>query len=94
MADTPDLLIHGGTIIDPASGAERRADVLIRNGRIETIGDDIDAGSAERFDASGMYLSPGWLDMHVHLREPGYEHKETIETGCAAASLVCTCIRC
>jgi len=86
MADTPDLLIHGGTIIDPASGAERRADVLIRNGRIETIGDDIGAGSAERFDASGMYLSPGWLDMHVHLREPGYEHKETIETGCAAAA--------
>ena len=86
MADTPDLLIHGGTILDPASGAERRADVLIRNGRIESIDDDIDAESAERFDASGMYLSPGWLDMHVHLREPGYEHKETIETGCAAAA--------
>jgi dihydroorotase len=86
MPATPDLLIHGGTIIDPATGETRQADILIRNGVIESLGESIDAEDVERFDASGLMISPGWMDMHVHFREPGFEHKETIETGCAAAA--------
>lgn len=84
---TPDLLIRGGTLLDPLSGGRRRADVLIRNGRIAEIGERIDTvDDVERFDATGRLISPGWMDMHVHFREPGQEHKETIESGSRAAA--------
>lgn len=59
----------------------------IRDGKIAELGQDLSPGDKEeQFDAEGSYLSPGWMDMHVHLREPGYEYKETIETGCRAAA--------
>lgn len=86
MSSTPDLFIHGGTILDPETGNERQADILIRGGRIEAIGTDLNSRDVKSLDATGATISPGWMDMHVHFREPGYEHKETIETGCAAAA--------
>lgn len=82
-----DLLISGGTLLDPATGDQTRADVLVRDGRISRIADRLDAPDGVRtLDASGRMISPGWMDMHVHLREPGQEHKETIETGARAAA--------
>ncbi|HAY35568.1 MAG TPA: dihydroorotase [Bacteroidetes bacterium] len=83
---TPNLLIIGGTILDTEKGTERKADILIQNGLIADIGNGLDAAGAETYDASGKFISMGWMDMHVHLREPGQEHKETIETGCNAAA--------
>ncbi len=87
MPPTPDLLLTGGTLLDPRSGETRRADLRIREGRIAEIGDGLSAeGGEATFDASGKLISPGWMDMHVHLREPGQEHKETIQTGARAAA--------
>ena len=86
MPETPDLLLRGGTLLDPESGEARRADVLIREGVIARIGEDLDDGGVPVYEAAGKTLSPGWMDMHVHLREPGYEHKETIATGARAAA--------
>jgi dihydroorotase len=81
-----DLLITGGTLLDPETGAESRSDVLIRGGVIAEVGEGLTAEGVHVLDAGGRYLSPGWMDMHVHFREPGQEHKETIETGCRAAA--------
>jgi len=86
VQSTPDLLIQGGTLLDPVSGATTKQDILIRDGNIEAIGEHLAAGDVPVYDASGKTISMGWMDMHVHLREPGYEHKETIQTGCAAAA--------
>ena len=83
---TPDLLLQNGTLLDPETAETRRADILIQNGTIARIGEGLDAGGAPVYDASGRMISPGWMDMHVHLREPGYEYKETIATGCGAAA--------
>lgn len=82
-----DLLLSGGTLLDAVTGDARRADVLIRDGRLAQIGDDVRAPAGVRtVDATGRVISQGWMDMHVHLREPGQEHKETVETGCRAAA--------
>ena len=83
---TPDLLIRGGTLLDAETGETRRADLLIRDGQIARIEDSIDGGDVPAYDASGKLVSAGWMDMHVHLREPGQEHKETIATGAQAAA--------
>ncbi|HYP13227.1 MAG TPA: dihydroorotase [Bryobacteraceae bacterium] len=80
------LIIRNGRVIDPASGQDGIADVLIEDGRIVFVGTDADGTGAEVFDASGMIVAPGFIDMHVHLREPGFEHAETIETGARAAA--------
>lgn len=84
---TSDLLIKNARLIDSSDydGSET-FDLLIINGTISEIGHNLESDDAETFDAKGNYLSPGWMDMHVHLREPGFEHKETIETGCTAAA--------
>jgi dihydroorotase len=82
----PQLLIKNGRVIDPASATDSQADVLIRDGVIAAIGAGIDAMGAEIFDATGLIVAPGFIDMHVHLREPGIEHAETIETGARAAA--------
>jgi dihydroorotase len=81
------LLIRGGRVVDPASGLDAVRDVLIRDGRIAEIGESLPARDAEIVDASGAIVAPGFIDMHVHLREPGQTHKETIATGSAAAVL-------
>ena len=83
---TPDILFKGGALLDPATGSQQVADLLVRDGRIASIAADIDADGVPVYDCSGKFVSPGWMDMHVHFREPGYEHKETIETGCRAAA--------
>lgn len=82
----PDLLLSGGLLLDLDTGDTTRADLLIRDGVITQIGEISDAEGAEVVDISGKLISPGWMDMHVHFREPGQEHKETIETGARAAA--------
>src|SRR5689334_7176713 len=80
------LLIRNGRVLDPATNTDRTCDVLIDGERIAEVGDALDATGAEVFDASGLVVAPGFIDMHVHLREPGFEYAETIETGARAAA--------
>jgi len=80
------LLIKGGRVIDPAGDVDKLADVLVVDGHIYEIGESQSAEDAQVIDASGFVVAPGLVDLHVHLREPGLEEKETIETGCAAAA--------
>jgi len=82
----PDLLIKGGHLLDPGSGLDAVGDLLIREGRIALVGDCETSGPGEVIDARGLLVAPGLIDMHVHLREPGQEHKETIESGARAAA--------
>src|SRR5262245_404859 len=79
------LLIKNGTIIDPSQSLEKKKDLLIRDGRVEAINESLDAEGAEIFDAADLIVAPGFIDLHVHLREPGYEYKETIASGARAA---------
>jgi dihydroorotase len=81
-----DLLIRNGRVVDPASGTDGGLDVLIVNGRISDVRAGIRAEAARTIDASGLVVAPGFIDMHVHLREPGFEEKETIRTGSRAAA--------
>jgi len=81
------LLIENGHLIDPAQNQNSGLDLLIEDGKVAAWigrGDDKPT-DVETFDASGLIVAPGFIDMHVHLREPGQEHKETIASGCAAA---------
>jgi dihydroorotase len=80
------IVIKGGRVIDPASGIDRIADVLIVDGRIAGVAPNLSSPRAEVFDAEGLVVAPGFIDMHVHLREPGFEHAETIESGSRAAA--------
>ncbi|MGH2568205.1 MAG: amidohydrolase family protein, partial [Bacteroidota bacterium] len=81
------LHLKGGRLIDPVLGKDESADMLIVNGRIERVGKSLSADSTfKEIDLRNKIIAPGLIDMHVHLREPGFEHKETIETGCAAAA--------
>ncbi len=80
------ILIQNGRVIDPASATDMTADVLIRDGAIAGVGRGLQAPGAEIFDAGGLIVAPGFIDMHVHLREPGFEHAETIESGARAAA--------
>jgi dihydroorotase len=80
------LLVKNGRVIDPASGRDEIADILIKSRLIVRIGQNLHATGAIAFDATGLVVAPGFIDMHVHLREPGFEHAETIETGARAAA--------
>jgi len=80
------LLIKGGRVIDPASGFDAIADVLVRDGKTEAVGTGLAAEGVAVLDVKGAIVAPGFIDMHVHLREPGIEHAETIETGARAAA--------
>jgi dihydroorotase len=85
-----ELLITGGHVVDPASGIDGPHDVLVRDGRIAAVelpGGLAGVAVAERIDAAGCVVAPGLIDIHVHLREPGQTHKETIRTGTAAAAV-------
>jgi dihydroorotase len=80
------LILKGGRVIDPASSRDGAFDVLIENGRIARVGRDLPADGADVFEVPrGAIVTPGLIDIHVHLREPGQEHKETIATGTASA---------
>src|SRR5438309_12086580 len=82
------LLIRGGRVIDPAAKIDALMDVLLRDGRIAEISppNKIRGGADEKFDARGLIVAPGFIDLHVHLREPGQSYKETIASGTAAAA--------
>jgi len=80
------IVIKNGRVIDPASQTDRVADVLIVDGLVAGVAPDLSSPHAEVFDATGMIVAPGFIDMHVHLREPGFEHAETIESGSRAAA--------
>ena len=80
------LLLRNGRVLDPASRRDEVADVLLSDGIIAEIGPNLDRTGAEVFDATGFVVAPGFIDMHVHLREPGFEHAETIESGSRAAA--------
>jgi len=81
------LVIRNGRVIDPSSGRDAIADVWIEDGVIRGVGANLAANSTtETFDATGMIVTPGFIDMHVHLREPGFEYAETIESGSRAAA--------
>lgn len=83
-----EVLIKGGHVVDPATGLDGRADVFIKDGKIKTISNDIKPNNNTRvIDATSRYVIPGLIDCHVHLREPGLEYKETIETGSRAAAM-------
>lgn len=90
-----NILIKNGRVIDPASGRDEIADILVQDGLISRIEKNISSDDADIIDAQGMVVSPGLIDLQVHLREPGREDKETLETGSQAAlaggitSLVC-----
>ena len=88
MTGTTDTtwLIRGGRVIDPASGIDRIADVRLEDGLVAAVGVDLPADGARTHDATGCLVLPGLVDLHVHLREPGFEAKETIATGTAAAA--------
>ena len=80
------LLIRNGRVLDPGRGVDLVGDVLIADGRIAGVGSELSADGAETFDASGLVVSPGFVDIHCHLRDPGFEYKETIATGTQAAA--------
>jgi dihydroorotase len=81
------FLLRGGRVIDPANKVDAVQDVLVANGKIERLGHDLAAPrDAELVDARGKIVCPGFIDMHVHLREPGHEYKETVATGTRAAA--------
>ena len=80
------LVIKNGTVIDPISKTEEKKDILIEKGIIKKIGNRINTDGEKVIDAAGQYVMPGFIDLHVHLRDPGLEYKETVETGAAAAA--------
>ena len=80
------LLIRNGRVLDPASKIDAALDVLLDNEKIAKVGPNLSAPDAEIFDAKGLVVAPGFIDMHCHLREPGQEISETIETGTRAAA--------
>ncbi|MFO7245709.1 MAG: dihydroorotase [Bacillota bacterium] len=80
------LLIRGGLVIDPSQDLEDVLDVRIRGGRVAELGRDLDPGGAQVVDAAGLWVTPGLVDAHVHLRVPGETHKEDLASGGAAAA--------
>jgi len=80
------ILLKGGRLIDPVTGRDEAVDLHVVHGRIERMGQNLSAPASQVIDLRGKYVAPGFFDMHVHFREPGFEYKETIESGCAAAS--------
>jgi dihydroorotase len=82
------LLIRGGHVIDPVAKIDALMDVLLRDGQVSEVAapNKIRGGADEKFDAKGLIVAPGFIDLHVHLREPGQSYKETIASGTAAAA--------
>jgi dihydroorotase len=85
---TGSLLIRGGRVIDPLAKIDALMDVLLRDGQVVEVGapNKIRGGADEKFDAGGLIVAPGFIDLHVHLREPGQSYKETVASGTAAAA--------
>lgn len=86
-----NYLMTGGRLIDPGQGIDAPTDLLIIDGRVAKVGqskawDKAQIAGAQKIDAAGLVIAPGFIDLHTHLREPGFEYKETIETGTKAAA--------
>jgi dihydroorotase len=81
-----DVLIRGGRVVDPPRNIDQTLDVLLRDGVVAKVDEKIAAKGADVVDATGLVVAPGFVDLHTHLREPGFEHKETVQTGTAAAA--------
>jgi len=82
-----NMLIRGGRVIDPSQGIDENLDVLVEEGMIKELGKGLKAGKETKtIEAAGLLVTPGLIDMHVHLREPGQEWKEDIATGTRAAA--------
>ncbi|MFU8856714.1 MAG: dihydroorotase [Deferrisomatales bacterium] len=81
-----DVVIRGAHLVDPAAGVDGRRDLGVRGGLIVAVEPSLDPGGAPVIDAGGLHAFPGLIDVHVHLREPGYEYKETVATGSRAAA--------
>ena len=80
------LLLRGGRVVDPSQGLDQVLDVFLEDGKVQALGEKLPAKGAEEIDCQGFIITPGLIDMHVHLREPGEEWKETIATGTLAAA--------
>ncbi len=80
------ILIKNGHVINPATGTDEVLNVLVEDGKVSKMEKGLKVKAEQEIDAKGCYVMPGFIDMHVHLRDPGQEHKETIETGCQAAA--------
>src|ERR1700691_5234538 len=86
--ENKSLLIKGGQLVDPAARVNAPMDLLLRDGRVAEVAlpNKIRGSADEKFDARGLIVAPGFIDLHVHLREPGQSYKETIASGTAAAA--------
>ena len=84
---SPELLLRGARVVDPAGARDEIADVHVRDGVVADVGEGLGSASAEIVECDGLVLAPGLVDMHTHLREPGFEQKETVETGTRAAAV-------
>ena len=82
-----NILIQNGRVLDPANNVDTTCDVLVVAGKVAQVGENLTAEGATVIDATGCWVTPGLIDMHVHLRSPGQHHKETIATGTASAAL-------
>lgn len=80
-----NILLKNGTVIDYASNLNEKMDILIREGKISKIEKELNEVADKTIDCTGLSIIPGMIDMHCHLREPGFEYKETIETGSKSA---------
>ena len=80
------LILKNGRLLDPSRGLDQTGDVVLQDDRIRDLGPDIAASGPGVLDCTGLIIAPGFIDLHVHLREPGFEYKETIETGTRAAA--------
>ena len=80
------ILIKNGHVIDPATKTDGIMDILIEEDRIAEMAKEIREEADKVLDAKGCYVMPGFIDLHVHLRDPGLEYKETVETGARAAA--------
>ncbi|MCZ6727661.1 MAG: dihydroorotase, partial [Acidobacteria bacterium] len=80
------LLLSGGRLVDPTQGLDGELDLLIEDGEVARIDAHIEEDGATVRDATGLVVTPGWIDMHIHLREPGQEYKETVRSGTLAAA--------
>jgi dihydroorotase len=88
-AQSPSLLIRGGRVVDPVARVDAPMDILLRDGQVAELAppNKIRAGAEQKLDARGLIVAPGFIDLHVHLREPGQLYKETIASGTAAAAI-------
>ncbi len=89
MSQPRPILVQGGHIVDPAQGVDRKGDLLIEDGVVSELDPDMASGppvGPQTIDAEGLVVCPGFIDVHCHLREPGFEYKETIATGTRAAA--------